>query len=79
MWQHFQHNLLFHSHPHNIMKEIKARAGYYLADPNKEYFFKAVKGERVDEANFIEVPEAEVEEIRKQRDAEQLAVSQNTF
>lgn len=40
---------------------------------------KAVKGERVDEANFIEVPEAEAEEIRKQRDAEQLAASQNTF
>lgn len=61
------------------MKEIKARDGYYLADPNKEHFFKAVKGERVDEVNFIEVPEAEVEEIRKQRDAEQLDVSQNTF
>lgn len=61
------------------MKEIKARTGYYLADPNKEYFFKAVKGERVDEANFIEVPEAEVEEIRKQREAEQMAAMQNNI
>ena len=61
------------------MKEIKARAGYYLADPNKEYFFKAVKGASVDESNFIEVPEAEVEEIRKQREAEQLAAMQNNI
>ena len=27
------------------MKEIKARDGYYLADPQKENFYKAVKGE----------------------------------
>lgn len=61
------------------MNEIKARDGYYLADPNKENFYKAVKGESVDEANFIEVPEAEVEQIRKQREAEQMAAMQNNI
>lgn len=61
------------------MKEIKAKEGYYLADPNKEHFYKAVKGESVDEADFIEVPEAEVEEIRKQREAEQMAAMQNNI
>ena len=61
------------------MKEIKARAGYYLSDPKKENFYKAVKGETVDEADFIEVPEAEVEEIRKQRKAEQMAAMQNNI
>lgn len=61
------------------MKEIKARDGYYLADPQKENFYKAVKGESVDESNFIEVPDAEVEEIRKQREAEQMAAMQNNI
>lgn len=58
------------------MKEIKAKEGYYLADPNKENFYKAVKGASIDEADFIEVPEAEVETIRKQREAEATAASQ---
>lgn len=61
------------------MKEIRAREGYYLADPNKENFYKAIKGETVDEADFIEVPEAEVEEIRKQREAEQMAEMRNQY
>lgn len=61
------------------MKEIKARDGYYLADPKKENFYKAVKGETVKEADFIEVPEAEVEQIRKQREAEQMAALQNNI
>ncbi len=58
------------------MKEIKARAGYYLSDPNKENFFKAVKGASIDESDFIEVPEEEVEQIRKQREAESMSASQ---
>lgn len=49
------------------MKEIKARAGYYLADPNKEHFFKAVKGENINEEDFIEVPEASAEYIMEQK------------
>ena len=61
------------------MKEIKAKGGCYLADPNKENFYKAVKGASIDEADFIEVPEAEVEEIRKQREAEQMAAMQNNI
>ena len=49
------------------MKEIKARAGYYLADPKKEYFYKAVKGENINDGDFIEVPEASAEYIMEQR------------
>lgn len=49
------------------MKEIKAKDGYYLSDPNKENFFKAVKGENINEEDFIEVPEASAEYIMEQR------------
>lgn len=61
------------------MKEIKAKEGYYLADPNKENFYKAVKGENINDGDFIEVPEAEVEQIRKQREAEQMSAMQNNI
>lgn len=50
------------------MKEIKAREGYYLADPNKENFYKAVKGVNVDSLGLIEVEEAEAIEIMSQRE-----------
>lgn len=52
------------------MKEIKVRAGYYLADPNKEHFFKAVSGANINEDDYIEVAEDEAEEIMQRRDAE---------
>ena len=59
------------------MKEIKARDGYYLADPQKENFYKAVKGASVDPVNYIEVPEEEAEAIIKQREAEAMAEMRN--
>lgn len=55
------------------MKEIKAREGHYLADPNKENFYKAVKGVNVDSLGLIEVEEAEAIEIMSQREKEQNA------
>jgi hypothetical protein len=61
------------------MKEIKARDGYYLADPQKENFYKAVKGASVDPVNYIEVPEEEAEAIMKQRESEAMAEMRNQY
>lgn len=57
------------------MKEIKARDGYYLADPNKENFFKAVAGVNISDSNYIEVTTEEAEEIMNRREAEGMITS----
>lgn len=52
------------------MKEIEARDGYYLADPNKENFYKAISGADVSADDYIEVPVEEAEEIMRRREVE---------
>lgn len=49
------------------MKEIKAKEEYYLSDHNKEHFYKAIKGENINEGDFIEIPEASAQYIMEQR------------
>lgn len=52
------------------MKEIEARDGYYLADPNKEHFYSAISGVNVSADDYIEVPIEEAEEMMRRRDSE---------
>ena len=52
------------------MKEIEARDGYYLADPNKEHFYTAISGANVSADDYIEVPIEEAEEIMRRREVE---------
>lgn len=52
------------------MKEIKAREGYYLSDPNKEHFYTAISGANISADDYIEVPIEEAEEIMRRREAE---------
>lgn len=47
--------------------------------PQKENFYKAVKGASVDPVNYIEVPEEEAEAIMKQREAEAMAEMRNQY
>lgn len=47
------------------MKEIKAKEGYYLSDKDKTIFYKSIKGENINEDDFIEITEKEVNEINK--------------
>lgn len=57
------------------MKEIKAKEGYYLAEPNKENFYKAVAGVNVSDSDYVEVSIEEAEEIMNRREAEGMITS----
>lgn len=59
---------MFHSQNRQIMKEIKAREGYYLTQANEvenRIFVTAVKGMNVNESDWREVTKEEKEEYEK--------------
>lgn len=51
------------------MKELKAKEGYYLFDKDKTTFFKSVIGANINESDYIEIEESEVENIVKHNNA----------
>lgn len=51
------------------MKELKAKEGYYLSDKDKTTFFKSVIGANINESDYIEIEESEVENIIKHNNA----------
>lgn len=61
---------MFHLHPHNkkgeIMKEIKAKEGYYLTNKDKTEFYRAIKGMNVKEEDYIQVTEEEAQTLMKE-------------
>lgn len=59
---------MFHSQNRQIMKEIKAREGYYLTQANEvenRIFVTAVKGMNVNESDWREATKEEKEEYEK--------------
>lgn len=69
-WQQFLNNQILHLHPHNkkgeIMKEIKAKEGYYLTNKNKTKFYKAIKGVNVKEEDYVQITEEEALTLMKE-------------
>lgn len=60
---------MFHSQNRQIMKEIKAREGYYLTQANEvenRIFVTAVKGANINEADWREATEQEKEEYEQE-------------
>ena len=59
---------MFHSQNRQIMKEIKAREGYYLTQANEvenRIFVTAIKGMNVNESDWREATKEEKEEYEK--------------
>lgn len=59
---------MFHSQNRQIMKEIKAREGFYLTQANEvenRIFVTAVKGMNVNESDWREATKEEKEEYEK--------------
>lgn len=59
---------MFHSQNRQIMKEIKAREGFYLTQANEvenRIFITAVKGMNVNESDWREATKEEKEEYEK--------------